>query len=223
MTGSRPPVRSVLSWTLTAAVIAAVAFLWPATLGGSTRLIVVSGHSMEPTYDYGDIVVARDSGDARVGDVVVFAVPEGVGEGILVIHRVIEIDDAGFLVTQGDNRDRPDEWQLTQDDIVGTPLAHLPKLGYAVWYLRQWWVIAVLAGLLTMLILWPSNRTDDDEDDEDEAKEDPTADEHADEDEAAVEYVPAGHDRWDPRDFDPSAMREADAWLDEQLRDVLVR
>ena len=116
MTGSRPPVRSVLSWTLTAAVIAAVAFLWPATLGGSTRLIVVSGHSMEPTYDYGDIVVARDSGDARVGDVVVFAVPEGVGEGILVIHRVIEIDDAGFLVTQGDNRDRPDEWQLTQDD-----------------------------------------------------------------------------------------------------------
>ena len=214
----RLSVRSILSWMFTVAVLAGVVYLWPATLGGSTRLIVVSGHSMEPTYDFGDIVVARGSGDAAVGDVVVFAVPDGVGEGILVIHRVIDIDDAGFVVTQGDNRDQPDEWQLTQDDIVGTPLAHLPKLGYVVWYLRQWWVIAVLAGLLTILLLWPSTTVLDD----DEAGDDD--DEHEDHDAVAdVEQLEQEIAQWDPRDFDPVAMQEADAWLAEQLGDVLVR
>lgn len=164
--------RRVLSITFTIAVVVFTIYLWPAMLGGSTRLVVVSGHSMEPTYDLLDIVVARDAGDTRVGDIVVFEVPEGEAEGMLIIHRVLEVDDEGFFITQGDNRDTPDQWQLTEDDIVGKPLAHIPKGGKALGFIQNIWVIALLVGLVVLFVLWP--------DDEDDIEDDIEADEHAD-------------------------------------------
>ena len=49
-------------------------FLWPTSLGGCTTLTIVSGHSMEPTYYTGDLVVSR-CGDYQVGDIVVYNPP----------------------------------------------------------------------------------------------------------------------------------------------------
>ena len=159
--------RRLLSITFTIAVVVFTIYLWPAMLGGSSRLVVVSGHSMEPTYDLLDIVVARDAGDTRVGDIVVFEVPEGEAEGMLIIHRVLEVDDAGFFITQGDNRDTPDQWQLTEDDIVGKPLAHIPQGGKALGFIQNVWVIALLVGLVVLFVLWPDDDIEDDEDAED--------------------------------------------------------
>ena len=168
-TPDRSPVpgwRNLLSMLFTVALVATVIFLWPAPLGGSTRLVIVSGSSMEPTYDFGDVVVTRGGDRPSVGDTVVFAVPNGTAAGMLVIHRIIGVDDEGYFVTQGDNRDTPDQWQLTDDDIVGQPLLHVPKGGHAVWFLQQWIVIAVLLGLLVMFLLWPTNDPQNDEQDE---------------------------------------------------------
>ena len=61
----------------TVVVLLLVVYLWPAQLGGSARIIVVAGDSMEPTYSFGDAVVVRDRDVTDVGDVVVFEVPEG--------------------------------------------------------------------------------------------------------------------------------------------------
>ena len=169
LTPDRSPVprwRNLLSLLFTVTLVAAVIFLWPAPLGGSTRLVIVSGHSMEPTYDFGDVVVARGGYRPGVGDTVVFAVPNGTAKGMLVIHRIIGVDDAGFFVTQGDNRDTPDQWQLTDDDIVGQPLLHVPKGGHAVWFLQQRIVIAVLLGLLVMFLLSPAKDPHNDDQDE---------------------------------------------------------
>lgn len=151
-----PPMwRRVVSALFTVAVLALVVFLWPARLGGTARLVIVSGDSMEPTYDFGDLVVTRDHGTPQIGDIVVFAVPDGEAKGILVIHRVTELGDDGVYRTQGDNRDTPDSWNLTEDDIVGRPLLPIPKGGYVVWYLQQWWVVAILVGLVALFLLWP--------------------------------------------------------------------
>ena len=59
--------RSVIVWTL---VAGAAYLLWPTGLGGCTTLTIVSGHSMEPTYHTGDVVLSR-CGTPQVGDVVV--------------------------------------------------------------------------------------------------------------------------------------------------------
>ncbi len=146
-------------------------YLWPANLGGVTRLVVVSGESMEPTYDLGDIVVTRDRPTTAVGDVVVFEVPEGdEAAGMLVIHRALSVEPDGRFITQGDNRSTPDQWPLTEENIVGQPIFHIPRGAEALNLVRQPLVIAALAGVIAMLFLWPNSDDDelDDELDEDD-------------------------------------------------------
>jgi signal peptidase len=156
--------RRILSILFTLVIVAGTLYLWPAPLGGQTRAVVVSGHSMEPTYDLGDLVIVRERPTSEIGDTVVFEVPDGeTGDGQLVIHRVVEVDDEGFFITQGDNRTTPDRWQLTEENIVGQPLAHLPHGGKLFKFLQQIWVIILLIGIVVVMVLWPSG--DDDEHD----------------------------------------------------------
>lgn len=158
----RRPMRRALSWLFTIAIVAIMIYAWPARLGGLTRLVIVTGDSMEPTYDYGDLVVARGGGVPAVGDTVVFAVPDGPAEGLLVIHRVLSIDPDGTITTQGDNRDTPDQWPLASDDVVGEPVAHVPKAGLLVWMVRSPFVLACIVVLVVALLMWPRSRPDDD-------------------------------------------------------------
>ncbi len=164
----KPPLwRRMLSWAFTLMIVATTIFLWPASLGGSTRLVIVSGTSMEPTYDLGDMVITRDSGTSALGDTVVFEIPEGTAAGSLVIHRIVDVDDEGRFITQGDNRATADIWPLTESDVVGQPLLHVPKGGLFVRFLQQWWVISILVGVLVVFVLWPSADEDEDGDDDD--------------------------------------------------------
>ena len=79
--------RRLLGFALSAAwVLGAVVvgwFLWPTSLGGCTTLTIVSGHSMEPTYYTGDLVVSR-CGDVGVGDVITYRPPDI--DGVRVYH-----------------------------------------------------------------------------------------------------------------------------------------
>lgn len=161
--------RRILSILFTLVIVAGTLYLWPAPLGGQTRAVVVSGHSMEPTYDLGDLVIVRERPTSEIGDTVVFEVPDGeTGEGLLVIHRVVEVDDEGFFITQGENRTTPDRWQLTEENIVGQPLAHLPHGGKLFQFLQQIWVIILLIGIVVVMVLWPSGDDDEHEDDDDD-------------------------------------------------------
>lgn len=240
----KPPLwRRALSLLFTALIIAGTVYLWPAQLGGETRLVIVSGQSMEPTYDLGDIVVARGGGTPEVGDTVVFAVPEGTAEGMLVIHRILELDPEGRFITQGDNRETPDQWPLTEADIVGEPLLHIPKGGVVVRFFQQLWVLAIVLGLLAVFLLWP---------DESDAESETQSDRESEADAASpngaahvvsrqapgddtlpmrrpdlttvansevAEVLAVGH--WSSTLIDPAAMAEAEDWLDAQLAAAL--
>ena len=46
---------------------------------------------MLPNFHTGDIVVARAVDELEIGDVVVYAVPEGAGEGKLIMHRLVGV------------------------------------------------------------------------------------------------------------------------------------
>jgi signal peptidase I len=153
--------RRIASAAMTLALVVAAVAFWPAHLGGSTRMVLVSGTSMEPTYLLGDVVVVRSNDTPEVGDVVVFAIPEGTGAGMLVIHRIVGTDDGGFFVTQGDNRDTVDQWPLTADDIVGTPILRLPYAGRIAMALGRWPVSSVGLGLIATMVLWPRRRHDE--------------------------------------------------------------
>lgn len=138
-------------------------FLWPSSLGGCTTVTIVSGESMEPTYYTGDLVVSR-CGEVEVGDVIVYQ-PADTG-GARIIHRVIggSADD-GWLV-QGDNNDFVDPWEPRAEEILGSPVLHLPQVGrFASILLSPLTWISLLVVALAVVI-WPSDEPDADDADD---------------------------------------------------------
>ncbi len=149
---------SVASW----AVVALVAWLlWPTSLGGCTTLTIVSGHSMEPTYYTGDLVVAR-CGQAAVGDVVVYEPPE-LGGG-RIIHRLVGGDGRSGWQAQGDNNSWVDPFVPADDDVLGIARVHVPKLGMVATALATPYVWVSLIILALAILVWPRDDEADDED-----------------------------------------------------------
>lgn len=152
---SKPLWRRVVSAVFTVAIIAAVVYLWPARLGGGTNMVVVRGTSMEPEYHLNDVVISREADNYEVGDIVLFSIPEGVGEGMLVIHRLVGQRDDGSWITQGDNRDVPDEFELYDEDLRGKPVFVAPRAGRLIVWANNVYVLSTTIGLLVILLLWP--------------------------------------------------------------------
>lgn len=120
--------RVVARAALTVLSAASLALVWPQTFGGPTAFVGVDGDSMNGTYVDGDLIVVREQGSYDVGDVITYRVPAGeFGAGAHVIHRIVGGDaEAGFR-TQGDNRDRPDEWRPRPTDILGASWVRVPS------------------------------------------------------------------------------------------------
>ena len=119
---------------------------------------------MEPTMYDGDFVITQQRSDYEVGDVIVYRIPEGdVGAGGFVIHRIIGGSMAEGFETQGDNRDKPDLWFPTEEDIVGEVWLDIPKLGRWLPLLRSPLVIAGFAALLAFAYVMTFDGKDDEE------------------------------------------------------------
>lgn len=155
MTSRTASTRSVLTrvarWVALAATVLVAVWAWPASLGGCTTFVLVTGGSMEPTYATGDLLVAR-CGEVAVGDVVVYEPPTAAGS--LVVHRIVGGDPSAWVL-QGDANDWLDPWTPGQEHVVGRVVAHVPGLGLAPWVLDPLvWASVIVAGLGVWL--WPS-------------------------------------------------------------------
>lgn len=118
--------RVLLGRVLTAAsvltTLLAVAFILPTALG--LQRFVITGSSMQGTYDLGSVVYSElvPTTGLRVGDVITYQPPPDAGIDTLVTHRIVSIDD-GVFRTKGDNVPQVDPWtfqiaQPTQARVV---------------------------------------------------------------------------------------------------------
>jgi signal peptidase I len=156
--------RRLTGWSL---VVTVAWLLLPLQYGGSLGTTVVSGQSMEPTFWTGDLVVTWRTGDYEVGDAVVYQVPEGEpGEGLHVVHRVVEQTDQGFVML-GDNNDEPDLWTPTSDDVLGEVVLHVPEGGRWMRLLLSPLALALLCGVLVTLAVVSGGRDEDEDNDSD--------------------------------------------------------
>lgn len=138
-------------------VVAVLALLlWPTSLGGCTTLTVVSGHSMEPTYYTGDLVIAR-CGAPAVGDIVVYQ--PGEIHGARIIHRIIG-GDADAWQLQGDNNDFVDPFRPGDDAVQGIARVRIPKIAILTGLMTSPFVWGGLLALGLAILAWP--RDDDD-------------------------------------------------------------
>ena len=111
-------------------MVLALAFLLPAAFG--LQRYVITGGSMEGTYDLGSVVFEESVpvADLEVGDVITYVPPADSGIDTLVTHRIIKIDGTTFQ-TQGDANPDPDPWTFeltaaTQSRVTSS----LPYVGY---------------------------------------------------------------------------------------------
>ncbi len=160
--GAHTRVRRLLSFLGNTALWVVIAFnayfLWPATLGGATTFIIVSGHSMEPEYHTGDLVVAR-AGVPSIGDNIVYT-PEGYGNA-KVVHQVIGGDAETGWVVKGINNSWTDPWTPKGDEVVGIVTVLLPNFGRFAGFLISPILWGGILFIALALLLWPSPHDDD--------------------------------------------------------------
>lgn len=146
-------IRLAIRILLAVVLLGGLVVFFPHSLGGSTSLIVVSGHSMEPTLDPGDLAVVR-TGHYGVGDVVAYQPLPDVKA--LVIHRITDIKPDGVIVLQGDNNSFIDPFTPTANDVVGRMIFFIPKAGRLAAGLSNPVVWGSLLLLAVGLMLYPT-------------------------------------------------------------------
>lgn len=137
-----------------AIVTLAVAFVWwltiaPQAIGGPLTYAIVSGESMEPDLQDGDLFVARAQPDYAVGDSIVYTVYGGY-----VVHEILEQVALGYK-TQGINNPYPDSWIVRNENVLGKQVAIVPGVGTTLVFLRAnplalGFAAATLAALLLL-------------------------------------------------------------------------
>ncbi len=126
-------------------------WLRPVSLGGRESYVVVDGHSMEGTYQDGDLVVVQEEGEYGVGDIIAFRAGGEFDDPTRIIHRIVARAEGDAFFTQGDNRDRIDPWQPGPEDIIGRAHLHVPHAGDIARSAARPQALAALGGAAVIL------------------------------------------------------------------------
>lgn len=101
---------------------------------GFSLFTIISG-SMEPQIKVYDVVFEqkiKDFSAVKSGDVITFYSNNQVNPGMIITHRVTEVNKAEegyYFHTKGDNNDQEDSGKVFQDQIIGKVLMKFPQLG----------------------------------------------------------------------------------------------
>ena len=127
---------------------------------GRTSLFRVVTGSMEPTISTGAVLTAKESAIDTIeeGDIICFRSTNPGSEGVIVTHRVVEIDPVNrHFYTKGDANDTADAAPVHFNNVVGVPQFSIPLLGYVSDYIQHppglYVAIALGIGLLAVVFL----------------------------------------------------------------------
>ena len=132
-------------------------------LFGMQTYAVLSG-SMEPAYPTGALLYVRkvDPADIQPGQVITFLLDEHT----VATHRVVEVipdpEEAGIYRyrTKGDANEAADAGLVHCKNVLGTPVASIPYLGYVITWIQNppgtYYAIA-LALFMVLLMLLPES------------------------------------------------------------------
>ena len=159
--GPRPaapkkPRSALRVWSVRIA-LAGLAVAWaltlrPQSLGGPALYMIVRGDSMQPTHDYGDLLLIQAQPSYSIGDVVAYRVPQGeLGAGKLVVHRIADLAPEGGFVMRGDNNPADDPWHPGEDLIAGRVVFAVPRLGHVVTMATQPTAAGALGSALVVM------------------------------------------------------------------------
>lgn len=97
----------------------------PEQLGGTVSYVITYGNSMEPRFHQDDLVIVRDTGPYKTGDVIAYR-SEALQQPVM--HRIVDVGASGY-VTKGDNNSWTDTDRPTDADVIGKEWVHVPGAG----------------------------------------------------------------------------------------------
>ncbi|MBU0978245.1 MAG: signal peptidase I [Patescibacteria group bacterium] len=101
------------------------------------RSYIIKSGSMEPVVMTGDLILINTQlFQIQRGDIVTFKDPKDR----IVTHRISKIIDASGTIqifTKGDNNQTADPFVIRPDQIIGSYLYRVPKLGFLLVYFSQ--------------------------------------------------------------------------------------
>ena len=130
-------------------------------LFGMQTYAVLSG-SMEPAYPTGALLYVRkvDPADVQPGQVITFLLDEHT----VATHRVVEVipdpEEAGIYRyrTKGDANEAADAGLVHCKNVLGTPVACVPYLGYVITWIQNppgTYIAISAAAVLLLLVFLP--------------------------------------------------------------------
>ena len=101
--------------------------------------VIISG-SMEPELPVGSVcLVDCQNKEPEAGDIISYK-----AQDTIITHRVIEETDDGYI-TKGDSNSVADPGIVKPKQIFGTVICRIPKVGYAVMFMRTLKGIVLIA------------------------------------------------------------------------------
>ena len=121
------------------------------SFAGYSVLVVATG-SMEGTIMEGDLVLIKDTGDYKIGDIITFAHED---ETVPTTHRIINYSNDGtdMYVTRGDANNTKDRRNVSEDEIYGEVVLTMHKLGLFVGWLTEGGGYIYLVAALLIIVL----------------------------------------------------------------------
>jgi signal peptidase I len=107
--------------------------LAPTQLGGQVTYVIVDGNSMEPRFQFGDLILVRKQPFYQIGDPVTY---QNAEMGRYVFHRIVDIQ-ADRFVLQGDHNTWLDNYHPSRYQIIGKLWIHIPVAGKAIQWARE--------------------------------------------------------------------------------------
>mgnify|MGYP005773119395 CR=1 FL=1 len=135
-----------------AAPILVLLVIFGFALVSGLRLCAVQSGSMEPeipTYSYCLISTRYDYDSLQVGDIIVYDRPY---DHMQVVHRIIAVLPDG-IITKGDANPVDDGILLTEGDIYGVYLGHIPGVGRIVNIIRTPAGISIILAIVVLLLV----------------------------------------------------------------------
>ncbi len=153
-------------WNIITSVMVALALFLAIAFAGvrlaGFRVFTVLSGSMEPAYHTGSLIYVKEADYTGLesGDVITFMLDEET----IATHRIVEVvpdkTDASVLWfrTKGDANEAVDGNLVHYQNIIGTPVFSIPKLGYLANYIQHppgLYVAVSIGAVLFLLVILP--------------------------------------------------------------------
>lgn len=125
---------------------------------GGYHIMVIATGSMAPKINPGDVVLVKkvSTQDLKVGDIITYYSIDSNIFGKVISHRISDIaksEEGYYFTTKGDANQIKDNYPALEANILGRVDKVIPKLGYALMFIKSKQGLLVLGFTPSLIIL----------------------------------------------------------------------